>query len=133
MHSVQDTLFYIQLISGWVIAMPPDRLMFIIINNNHHPNTDLPIVRHQRRAVDPPVPALITTELRNPFDTRSDTATGHHSVENVVALYARLSDAIQERGLEHARDLKGRRREQNAKGWIRANEKILGLLVSQYQ
>lgn len=107
--------------------MPSNRILLIIINHNHHPHTNLPVVRQQRRTMDPTVPALITTELRNPLDARSDTASGHHSVENMITLSTRVADAVQEGGLEHSGDLEGGRSKENAKGGIGADEEVLAL------
>lgn len=81
-------LYTVQLIVSRVVSMPSHRILIIIINHNHHPYTDLPIIRQQWCTMNPPIPALITAELRDPLDARGDTAPRHHGVENVVALGA---------------------------------------------
>lgn len=76
-----------------IVPMPLDRILIIIINDNNYPNTNLTIMRHQRRTMNPPIPSLITTKFRHPLDTRRDAPTSHHSVENVVALGAWVADS----------------------------------------
>lgn len=107
--------------------------MLIIINDNNHPDTNLPVIRQQRRTVNPPIPTLITAELRNPLDARRNTATGHHGTENVIALHTRLSNTVHEGGLKHSGDLKRRRCEKDAKGGVWADEKELVLLAYAFQ
>lgn len=77
---------YTQLIVGWIIPVPLNRLLLIIINHNNHPDTNLPVIRQQGRTMNPAIASLVTTKLRHPLDTRRDAAARHHSVENVIPL-----------------------------------------------
>jgi hypothetical protein len=62
--------------------------MFIFsINNNNHPNTNLPIIRQQRRTMNPTIVALII-KLGHPLDARRDTPPGNHGVQYIIAFGA---------------------------------------------
>lgn len=117
------------LMTSRIIPIPLDRILIIIINNNNYPNTNLAIMRHQRRTMNPPIPSLVTTKPRHPFYARRDAPASHHSVENVVALGAWVADSAQKRSLQYPWDLEGGGGEEYAKRRVRADEQVLVSLV----
>lgn len=93
------------LITRWIIPLPFYRFLLIIINDNDYPYTNLTIMCHQWCAMNPAVPSLATTKLRQPLDTRCDAPASHHGVDNMVTLRAWVANPAQKRGLQYPRDL----------------------------
>lgn len=74
--------------------------------------------------MDPTITAF-GIEPRHPLDPSRDATAVHHRLHQLLLNSRRATDARQERGLEHAGDLEGRRREEDLEGWVGADEEVL--------
>lgn len=80
-----------QILLGRPVTLPSHKMLLLIIHNNNHPHANLPIIRQQRRTMDPAVSSTIA-ESRDPLDSSSNTATCHHSMQDTVPLFTCIAN-----------------------------------------
>lgn len=69
------------------ITFPSDNFLFLVINQNHYPDTNFTIIGQQWRTINPAITPLVI-EAIYPLDSRRDTSTSHHGTENTFTLFA---------------------------------------------
>lgn len=91
--------------------------ILLIVNNDHHPHSDLTIAADQRCAMDPFVAAVLVG-FGYPSDIGRDAPTFSKSGSKLFANSIGTANFVQERRLKYARDPLRGRREENSQRWV---------------